>query len=59
MNLEEREAIEDLCSEFLDVFFLEGDKVSCADAAEYERPPVLLNQSINDHTGSHILRKWR
>lgn len=36
MNLEEKVSIEELCSEFSDIFFLEGDKITCTDAVYHE-----------------------
>jgi len=36
MNLEEQVSIEELCSEFSDIFFLEGNKITCTDAVYHE-----------------------
>lgn len=36
MNLEEKEAIKELCSEFSDIFYLDGDKISCTSIIKHE-----------------------
>lgn len=36
MNLEEKEAIEELCSKFSDIFYLDGDKISCTSVIKHE-----------------------
>lgn len=36
MNMEEKNAIEELCSEFSDIFYLDGDKISCTSATLHE-----------------------
>lgn len=46
MNKEEKESIERLCSEFSEIFFLEGDKLSCTESIEHEIKTPNLNQPI-------------
>ena len=46
MNHEEKESIQQLCSEFSDIFFLEGDKISCTDAIYHEIKTPGLTQPI-------------
>jgi len=36
MNKEEKKAIEQICSEFSDIFFLEGDKIKSTEAVMHE-----------------------
>jgi len=36
MNYEEKEAILELCSEYADIFFLEGDTINCTEAIQHE-----------------------
>lgn len=36
MNKEEKESFERLYSEFSDIFFLEGDKLSCTETIEHK-----------------------
>jgi len=36
MSIEERSAIQNLCSEFADIFHLEGDKITCTNAIYHE-----------------------
>jgi len=36
MNQEEKDSIIRLCTEFSEIFFLEGDKLSCTKTTEHE-----------------------
>lgn len=46
MNVEEKEAIEQLCSEFSDIFLLEGDKIRCTEATTHEIKTPGVTQPI-------------
>jgi hypothetical protein len=46
MNREEKETIEQLCSEFSDIFFLEGDKIRCTEATMHEIKTPGVTQPI-------------
>lgn len=46
MNTEEKESIEQLCSEFSDIFFLEGDKIRCTEATMHEIKTPGVSQPI-------------
>lgn len=46
MNLEEKEAIEELCGEFSDIFYLEGDTITYTDAAQHEIKTPEVSQPI-------------
>lgn len=46
MNNEEKESIEKLCSEFSEIFFLEGDKLSCTKTIQHEIKTPKTNQPI-------------
>lgn len=58
MNQEEKESILQLCSEFSDVFFLEGDTVRCAKAVQHEiKTPGVSQRYINGRTVCHTLKR--
>ncbi|KAF0747216.1 Retrovirus-related Pol polyprotein [Aphis craccivora] len=46
MNNEEKESIEALCSEYSDIFFLEGDTLSCTETIQHEIKMAGTNQPI-------------
>lgn len=46
MNNEEKESIERLCSEYSDIFFLEGDTLSCTETIQHEIKTLRINQPI-------------
>lgn len=46
MNNDEKESIEGLCNEFSEIFFLDGDKLSCTETIEHEIKIPKTNQSI-------------
>lgn len=46
MTTEEREATQELCSEFSDIFHLDGDKISCTDAVYHEINTPSTSQPI-------------
>lgn len=46
MNKEEKEAIEHLCNEFSDIFFLEGDKIRSTEAVMHEIKTPGVSQPI-------------
>jgi len=46
MKIEEKESIEELCSEFSDIFILEGDKITCTDAVYHEIKTPGVTQPI-------------
>ena len=47
MNKEEKEAILQLCSEFSDIFLLEGDTVRCTEAAQHEIKTPGVSQPLH------------
>ncbi|KAL4108059.1 hypothetical protein QTP88_018316 [Uroleucon formosanum] len=59
MNNEEKESIERLCSEYSDIFFLEGDTLSCTETIQHEikTSGKQTNQYFRDHIVSLILKK--
>jgi len=46
INNEEKESIERLCSEYSDIFFLEGDTLSCTETIQHEIKTSGTNQPI-------------
>lgn len=46
INQEEKIAIEVLCSEYSDIFFLEGEKIRCTDAVQYEIKTTGVSQPV-------------
>ncbi|VVC39111.1 Aspartic peptidase domain,Zinc finger, CCHC-type [Cinara cedri] len=47
MNAEEREVILDLCSEFSNIFYLEGDQMTCTNAMQHEIKSPGVTQPIH------------
>jgi hypothetical protein len=47
MNKEEEKVILDLCSEFSNIFFLEGDRMTCTDAVHHEIKTPGVTQPIH------------
>lgn len=47
MSTEEREAIQNLCHEFSDVFYLDGDRISCTNAVYHEIKTPGVTQPIH------------
>lgn len=54
VNKEEKKAIEDLCSEFSDIFFLEGDKIRSTEAVMHEIKTPGASQPIYQKSYRHL-----